>query len=80
MFVWCIGGVAVAISCAFMYRFAALSDKIHLLHRRSSIAILVFAHITYAFPILSGILGLTTDSYENVMGDIQEVCLKYTDI
>lgn len=68
-----VGGAATSILAAFLYRYAALNDKLRLLHRRSSIVLLSIYHLLYAAPIILALSVFASDDYSRVMEDLKEV-------
>lgn len=73
IFVWLIGGLAVSIMSAFLYRWACVTQSIRKLHSKCSITIMVAIHIFYSFPIYaSALYGIYYDN-EAVLADVKEV-------
>lgn len=70
---WLAGGLAVSICCAFLYRYAAITQNIHLLHAKKSIFVLCLLHVFYITPAMLIDLYSMIHDYEAVLGDLKTV-------
>lgn len=58
---------------AFLYRWAAIAEKIPTLHSKTGISIMVLAHIFYTSPAWLIVLYLLNNDYPAVTEDVKEV-------
>lgn len=72
--IWLIGGSGTSIVTAFLYRYLALTDRLHSLHQRKSLACVALIHLIGAFPVIYASFETASSDRAEVFIELKEVC------